>query len=87
MRVITPEGSEIREVMKDVAEDLSGKVYDLAPHEFGDLRASGHPSVIDEGAVVYDRAPHVHRLSEEELKAKSHLRALGFGNTYARRRK
>jgi hypothetical protein len=66
--------------MRDSMEDLSQAVYDHAPHEFGDLRASGHPTVIDDGATVYDRPPHVHRLTEDELQAKGHLRTLGFGN-------
>lgn len=42
-----------------------------APVELGDLRASGHPSVRSGSRVVYDRPPRMHRLSPEELKAKS----------------
>jgi hypothetical protein len=76
VRAITPEGSELREAMSDEMENLSNDVYDLAPREFNDLRASGHPSVTDAGAVIYDRPPLVHRLSEDELKAKSHVRSL-----------
>lgn len=59
-------------------EDLAGEVYKKAPFEFGDLKASPHPSVTSAGAVVYDRPPMIHRLSEEELRIKSHLRSLGF---------
>lgn len=75
-RAITPEGSELREAAISAAEDLSDDVFELAPLEFGDLKASGHPSVTDDGAVVYDRAPNVGRLSEEELRIKGHLRGM-----------
>jgi hypothetical protein len=54
----------------DSMEHLSGEVERLAPVEFGDLRASGHPSVTDDGHVIYDRAPRQHRLTEAELAAK-----------------
>jgi hypothetical protein len=63
-------------------EDLSLQVFENAPIEFGDLRASGHPSVKDGGAMVYDRAPNCHRLTREELRAKGDLRRLGLGNDY-----
>lgn len=56
--------------MTDVAEDLAREVSVKAPVEWGDLRGSGHPTVDDNGETVYDRAPAVHRLSEEELRAK-----------------
>jgi hypothetical protein len=68
--------------MADNVESLSRQVYELAPREFHDLRASGHPSVTDQGSVVYDRLPNVHRLTSDELAAKSHLRALGFGHEF-----
>jgi hypothetical protein len=54
-------------------EDLSDAVAVLAPVEFGNLRASGHPYVTESGEVVYDRAPLQHRLSEEELRAERGL--------------
>lgn len=57
-------------------EALSLEVYNRAPWEFGDLRGSGHPSVTEDGATVYDRKPLVHRLDAEELADKSHLRYL-----------
>jgi len=75
-RAITPEGSELREAMIDGMEDLSDDVFDLAPREFGDLRASGHPTVTDDGAVVYDRPPHVPRLNDDDLRAKHEVRSL-----------
>lgn len=61
--------------MVDNVEHLSGQVAARAPVELGDLRASAHPTVEDDGAVVYDRAPAVRRLSADELKAKSKLAA------------
>lgn len=51
-------------------------VYENAPIEFADLKASGHPSVEVNDDLVYDRPPMVHRLSEEELRAKSELRGM-----------
>ena len=81
--------------MTEAVEAGARAVFDHAPFEFGDLRASGHPSVIDGGHVVdagagkvdvqgghavYDRPPAVHRLSEEELRAKGDLRRLGLGH-------
>lgn len=72
-----------KEGMKEAVEDLSAKVYEEAPLEFGDLKASGHPSVTSDGAVVYDRPPRVPRLSEEELRIKGHLRRLFDPDRYA----
>jgi len=53
--------------MEDLAEE--GGVATFAPIEFGFLRASGYPTVTDNGAKIYDRAPRSPRLSEAELKA------------------
>lgn len=75
-RAITPEGSEIRQAVIDATEALSDDVHTFAPHEFGDLRASGHPIVTDEGAVIHDRPPNVPRLGKDELKAKDEVRRL-----------
>jgi hypothetical protein len=61
----------MREAVEDLAE--GGGVASHAPVEFGDLRDSGHPSVTEDGATVYDREPRQHRLSEDELKAKYRL--------------
>jgi len=57
--------------MKRSMEHLSDEVEMTAPVEWGDLHKSGHPKVMLGGATVYDRAPKVGRLSDEELKAKS----------------
>lgn len=73
-KLLTPDGSEIREGMIDAAETLSDDVERFAPVEHGNLRNSGHPIVYDDGAVIHDRPPHVHRLSEAELKSE-HRRA------------
>jgi hypothetical protein len=90
--LLTQHASYLRRVADDVldvgpvhpmirnAEDLSMEVYRNAPFEFGDLKASGAPSVTDDGAKVYDRPPMVRRLTKEELRAKGQLRALGLGN-------
>jgi len=53
---------------RSVAEDLSGSIERAAPVDHGYLRNSGHPQVIDNGSVVYDRSPRVHRLSEAEIR-------------------
>ena len=74
---------KLRDAMIENVEDLSQEVYQRAPWEFGDLRASGHPTVEEDGALVYDRAPMVRRLSEEELDIKEHLRYLFDPNRYA----
>lgn len=75
---------EVVKAMTENMEDLSLEVYDRAPWEFGDLRASGHPTVEVDGEVVYDRPPLVKRLSEVDLKIKSHLRYLYDPHRYGR---
>lgn len=72
----------LKQAMADSMEDLSGEVFDKAPIEFLDLRASGHPVVTQGGSVTYDRPPMQARLSEEQLRAKHKLRALGGGDLY-----
>lgn len=62
------------------SEHLAGQVFEFAPVEFGDLKASGNPRVFDDGHKVYDRPPAVHRLTEAELRAKGQVRNLGLGN-------
>jgi hypothetical protein len=65
--------------MADAMEDLAGDggVAVRAPHEFDDLRRSGHPSVtLGEDHVIYDRPPLQHRLAPWELRIKSRLRKL-----------
>lgn len=67
----------ITQAMADSMEHLSGEVFALAPVEFMDLRASGHPVVRRGGEVAYDRPPMQERLTPAQLKAKDKLRALG----------
>jgi hypothetical protein len=71
---------DLTQAMVRNMEDLSGEVYDNAPFEFGDLKASGHPIVYDDGVPVYDRPPAVGRLNHADLDAKQELRNLGFGH-------
>jgi len=76
---------DIHGAMVDNMEDLSGEVFLRAPWEFGDLRASGHPVVSVNGAVIYDRRPNVERLGPDDLRVKSHLRDLFDPDRYGRR--
>jgi hypothetical protein len=55
------------ENMENLAGD--GGVATHAPVLYNNLRRSGHPVVTSDGAVIYDRPPEQHRLSEEELRA------------------
>lgn len=80
-KILTPEG--LREAGRVNAERMAQRYFELAPFEFGDLRASPSPTVTDDGEVVYHRPPGVHRLSEDELRAKGTLRQLGFGHDLA----
>jgi len=57
--------------LERAAEHLSDQVEVTSPREWGDLARSGHPSVTAGERVIYDRAPKVDRLTEEELKTKS----------------
>jgi hypothetical protein len=78
--LVTEDGSAVRKGMENVAEAVAHGVYERAPFEFGDLKASPHPTVTDDGATIYDRPPMVHRLTDDELRAKGHLRRLGLGH-------
>lgn len=51
----------------------------LTPKDLTILARSGHPQVRSGGRVVYDRAPEVPRLSDDELAA-LHGRVRGFTN-------
>jgi hypothetical protein len=59
--------------MESAVEDLAGEggVETHAPVLWGDLRRSGHPTVRNNGAVVFDRPPAARRLTETELKDKA----------------
>lgn len=62
--------------LKRSMEDLSDQVEWHAPLEFGDLSRSGHPMVLLDQVVHYDRPPKQHRLSKSELRIKNRLRRL-----------
>ena len=66
-------GRRMVDLMAEQMEKLSMEVYENAPREWEDLRASGNPIVKDDGVTVYDRPPMVRRLTEEELRIKGHL--------------
>jgi hypothetical protein len=77
--------STLNEAMAENMEDLSTHgVYIQAPLEFGDLKGSGHPTVTSDGETVYDRAPLVARLTEEEIKDKNKLSRLLDPHRYVR---
>ncbi len=78
---VLPRG-DVKGAMADAMEDLSGEVFDRAPIEFLDLRASAHPTVRQGGALTYDRPPMQARLTEQQLKAKHKLRRVRDGDSY-----
>jgi hypothetical protein len=57
------EDKGLERAMVSNAEDLSQQVHDLAPRLTGALRDSAHPTVTDNGAVVYDRPPVAPRVA------------------------
>lgn len=65
---------DITSGMIDAVEQFDGHAAERCPKELTMLSRSGHPSVTSEGAVVYDRAPEVPRLSKSELRELAHLR-------------
>jgi hypothetical protein len=71
--VLEEEGKGLADAMMDCMEHLSRGVEIEAPLEFFDLARSGHPSVTHNGEIIKDRAPHRHRLTDEELKIKGRL--------------
>jgi len=60
--------------MIDAVEAFDSHAAQRCPKELTLLSRSGHPSVTSAGAVVYDRAPEVPRLSKEELRETARLR-------------
>lgn len=57
-----------KDAMVDNVEQLDNDSARLTPKEATVLARSGHPTVIDDGSIVYDRAPEVPRLTEAELE-------------------
>lgn len=76
--LLTEDGSGIYEGMKGNAETMARYYTEHAPVEFGDLRGSAHPQVLEDGTVTYDRPPVVPRLTEEQLRHKRRTQT-GFG--------
>jgi hypothetical protein len=72
--LLEPEG--LKGAGRRNAELISDMVEVLAPVEFNDLRRSGHPTATDDGELYFDRAPHVPRLTEEQLRAKGDRRRM-----------
>lgn len=66
---------------REVVENLSREVFDKAPRDFEDLRNSAHPTVTDNGEVVYDRPPVRGRLSRAALREKGRRRRAGEGGS------
>lgn len=60
--------------MIEAVEAFDGHAAQRCPKELTLLSRSGHPSVTSQGAVVYDRAPEVPRLSKEDLRELAHQR-------------
>lgn len=78
--LLTVDGSDLHGGTERVAELIARDIYENAPFEFGDLKASPHPIAHDDGETFYDRTPAMHRLDKDELRAKNDLRRLGFGS-------
>jgi hypothetical protein len=81
-KALTAEGVNLDDAIMEAMEHLSLQVFMRAPIEFGDLKASGHPQVWHNGARVKNREPNLHRLSEDELRAKSEVSRLLWPNRY-----
>lgn len=76
--LITEDGSDIYAGAKGNAEQIARSYVENAPIEFGDLRGSAHPQVLEDGVVTYDRPPVVPRLTQAQLRRKSQTQT-GFG--------
>ena len=66
--VLDGEGA-LPDAMIDNVDALSDEVERLAPLDLNNLRRSAHPTVTSAGSTIYDRAPAVPRLTEDELRA------------------
>lgn len=60
---------DLHRAMADNMDDLAAKSADIAPLDLGPLHDSAHPTVVDDGRTVYDKAPKQPRLTAEELRA------------------
>lgn len=77
---ITPDGSDLVQAAINNGHTVDVDASTNAPVEFANLNRSGHITVTDDGAVVYERPPHVGRLSREQLDAqKRHGDEIDYG--------
>lgn len=60
---------DIKTAMISTAELLADKASNNAPKRAHILDNSDHPTVLDDGVVVYDRPPLMPRLTEEQIEA------------------
>jgi len=60
---------ELGRAMADNMDDLAAASSEIAPLDLGPLHDSAHPTVVDDGRTVYDKAPKQPRLTAEELRA------------------
>lgn len=81
--LLTERGCELDKAGERISELIARRYHETAPFEFGDLAGSTHPVVTNNGRVVYERPPGVHRLSKDELREKGITRQLGFGHDLA----
>ena len=70
--------------MVEAVDQLDTRSAQLTPKEATVLARSGHLTVTDQGAVVYDKPPEVPRLSEAELE-EIHDRDISIHHPYGRR--
>jgi hypothetical protein len=83
--------------MIQAVEALSTNSASLAPIMWGNLRMSPHPWVTHNGTTVFDRPPHMPRLTDAELDALheawedlfpvpwTHVSKIPFGNPFGKR--
>lgn len=59
-------------------EQFADQAEALTPVEFGDLHNNAHPTVLDQGAVVYDRPPRIPGPSYEQKLSQRRGRRRGL---------
>jgi hypothetical protein len=64
--------------MEHILNDLADKARDRTPIWGDDLRRSYHLVVTVNGAVVYDKPPEQHRLTQQEIREKHRLLGPGY---------
>lgn len=56
-KCITVTGTDVESAMIETAEWMAQAVFENAPRKISELATSGHPFVLRDGAIVYDRPP------------------------------